>query len=89
VITSQRKLAAEGMKTYTVTIADASGDSLVQLTAPDIVEQSTMGAWLFVDNLLVPAHSINETVLDAAQNLRIMPALVGGNEDQCDYDDDD
>lgn len=70
------------MKTYTVTIADASGDSLAQLTAPAIIEHSQRGAWLFVDNMLVPADGINDSVLDAAQDLRIMPGLVGGLDEE-------
>jgi len=76
------------MKTYEVIMADATGDSLVQMTAPEIIEAARSGSWTFVDDRLVQTDMLNETVLDDAQFIRLMPGLVGGNEDQNNYDDD-
>ena len=47
-------------KKYIVEIADSTGHSVVEMTAPEIVEKATEsdGSWIFVDNRLVNALSL-------------------------------
>jgi len=67
--------------TYTVTIADASGDTVVQMTKPEIEATATANnAWVFVNDRLVNSSDIAETNLDASSAIRLMPGLVGGAE---------
>ena len=58
----------------------------MHLTAPEIQARANAGSWVFLDDVLVPANTLTEPVLDAAQALRVMPGLVGGNEEECDDD---
>jgi hypothetical protein len=68
-------------RTYRVTIADATGDTVVEMTEDDIHEASASGAsWVFIDNQLVNTSAITTSQLDAAEAIRVMPGLVGGGE---------
>ena len=65
--------------TYTVTIADATGDTVVQMTKPEIeATASANNAWVFVDDRLVNSSALAATDLDANSAVRLMPGLVGG-----------
>ena len=67
--------------TYTVTIADASGDTVVQMTKPEIeATAKANNTWVFIDNQLVNTSAITTSQLDAAEAIRVMPGLVGGGE---------
>jgi hypothetical protein len=68
-------------RTYRVTIADATGDTVVEMSEDDILEASASGAsWVFIDNQLVNTSAITTSQLDAAEAIRVMPGLVGGDE---------
>ncbi|MGB0490494.1 MAG: hypothetical protein ACPHK3_05880 [Candidatus Poseidoniaceae archaeon] len=67
------------LPTYTVTVADSSGDTQVQMTRPEIVATAAdTKAWIFVDDRLVDASTLNDNQLNAADAIRLMPGLVGG-----------
>ena len=67
------------MPTYTVTVADNTGDTQVQMTRPEIVATAAdPKAWIFVDDRLVDASTLNDNQLNAADAIRLMPGLVGG-----------
>tara|TARA_R100000353_G_scaffold161384_1_gene121318 strand:+ start:155 stop:370 length:216 start_codon:yes stop_codon:yes gene_type:complete len=70
------------MKTYSVVVADHTGDTLMQLTAPEIQARANAGSWVFVDDVLVPANTLTEPVLEDAQEVRLMPGLIGGLDDE-------
>ena len=64
---------------YTVTVADSTGDTQVQMTRPEIVATAAeTKAWIFVDDCLVDASTLNDDQLNAATAIRVMPGLVGG-----------
>jgi hypothetical protein len=67
------------MPTYTVTVADSTGDTQVQMTRPEIVATAAeTKAWIFVDDRLVDASTLNDNQLNTADAIRLMPGLVGG-----------
>ncbi|MEC7099152.1 MAG: hypothetical protein VXW74_06835 [Candidatus Thermoplasmatota archaeon] len=67
------------MPTYTVTVADSTGDTQVQMTRPEIVAAAAeTKAWIFVDDRLVDASTLNDNQLNTADAIRLMPGLVGG-----------
>ena len=67
------------MPTYTVTVADSTGDTQVQMTRPEIVATADeTKAWIFVDDRLVDASTLNDNQLNKADAIRLMPGLVGG-----------
>jgi len=53
----------------------------MQLTAPEIQARANAGSWVFIDDVLVPANTLTEPVLEDAQEVRLMPGLVGGLDD--------
>ena len=67
-------------KKYIVEIADSTGHSVVEMTAPEIVEKAneSQGSWVFVDNRLVEAKEIERLDINADSKIRIMPGIVGG-----------
>ncbi len=67
-------------KTYTVEIADATGHSVVEMTKTDLIDQASksQGSWIFVDNRMVAADELANTDFDAAQHIRMVPALQAG-----------
>jgi len=67
------------LPTYTVTVADQTGDTHVQMTRPEIVATAAdTKAWIFIDDCLVDASTLNDNQLNAADAIRLMPGLVGG-----------
>ena len=67
--------------TYTVTIADTWGDTVVQMTKPEIeATAKANNTWVFIDNQLVNTSAITTSQLDAAEAIRLMPGLLGGSE---------
>ena len=67
------------LPTYTVIVADKTGDTPVQMTRPEIVATAAKTkAWIFVDDCLVDASTLNDNQLNAADAIRLMPGLVGG-----------
>ena len=69
-------------KTYTVEIADATGHSVVEMTKTDLIDQAakSQGSWVFVDNRMVASEDLANTDFDAAQHIRMVPALQAGKE---------
>jgi len=67
---------------YIVEIADSTGHSVVEMTAPEIVEKATEseGSWIFVDNRLVNANELEGMNIGTDSKIRIMPGIVGGLE---------
>ena len=67
-------------KLFEVEIADASGQSTVQMSQNEIAEKAnqTQGSWVFVNDQLVSAADIAGMNLDAGSRIRLMPGLVGG-----------
>jgi len=64
---------------YTVTVASQKGDTKVQMTRPEIVATAAESkSWVFVDDRLVDASTLTDTQLNAADAIRLMPGLVGG-----------
>ena len=46
------------LPTYTVTVADSTGDTQVQMTRPEIVATAAdTKAWIFIDDRLVDAST--------------------------------
>ena len=74
-------------KKYIVEIADSTGHSVVEMTAPEIVEKAneSQGSWVFVDNRLVEAKEIEELDISADSKIRIMPGIVGGSSEDEEY----
>ena len=67
------------LPTYTVTVADQTGDTQVQMTRPEIVATATESkSWVFVDDRLVDTSALTDAQLNAADAIRLMPGLVGG-----------
>ena len=67
------------LPTYTVTVASEEGDTKVQMTRPEIVATAAESkSWVFVDDRLVDASTLTDTQLNAADAIRLMPGLVGG-----------
>ena len=67
------------LPTYTVTVANNHGDQQFQMTRPEIVATAAeTKAWIFVDDRLVDASTLNDNQLNAADAIRLMPGLVGG-----------
>tara|TARA_B100000459_G_scaffold137809_1_gene95186 strand:+ start:426 stop:662 length:237 start_codon:yes stop_codon:yes gene_type:complete len=67
------------LPTYTVTVASEKGDTKVQMTRPEIVTTAAESkSWVFVDDRLVDASTLTDTQLNAADAIRLMPGLVGG-----------
>ena len=67
------------LPTYTVTVADPTGDTNVQMTRPEIVATAAESkSWVFVDDRLVDTSALTDAQLNAADAIRFMPALVGG-----------
>ena len=71
-------------KKYIVEIADSTGHSVVEMTAPEIVEKAneSKGSWVFVDNRLVEAKEIEEMEISSDSKIRIMPGIVGGSSEE-------
>ena len=69
-------------KTYTVEIADATGHSVVEMTKTDLIDQASksQGNWIFVDNRMVATDQLENTDFDAAQHIRVVPALQAGKD---------
>jgi len=69
-------------KKYIVEIADSTGHSVVEMTAPEIVEKATEseGSWIFIDNRLVNANELESMEIGMDSKIRIMPGIVGGLE---------
>ena len=67
-------------KRYIVEIEDSTGHSVVEMTAPEIVEKATEseGSWIFVDNRLVGAGELENMEIGTDSKIRIMPGIVGG-----------
>ena len=67
-------------KKYIVEIADATGHSVVEMTKTDLIDQASksQGSWIFVDNRMVAADELANTDFDAAQHIRMVPALQAG-----------
>ena len=74
-------------KKYIVEIADSTGHSVVEMTAPEIVEKATEsdGSWIFVDNRLVNANELEDMDIATDSKIRIMPGIVGGLEEEPTY----
>ena len=67
------------LPTYTVTVASEEGDTKVQMTRPEIVATAAGSkSWVFVNDRLVDASTLTDTQLNAADAIRLMPGLVGG-----------
>ena len=67
------------LPTYTVTVADQTGDTQVQMTRPEIVATATESkSWVFIDDRLVNTSELDDAQLNAADAIRLMPGLVGG-----------
>ncbi len=67
------------LPTYTVTVADQTGDTQVQMTRPEIVATATDSkSWVFIDDRLVDTSTLTDNELNAAAAVRLMPGLVGG-----------
>lgn len=66
--------------TITVEIADATGHSVVEMTASELTEKATssQGTWVFVDDRLVSTEEIENIDFSQASKVRLMPGLVGG-----------
>lgn len=71
-------------KKYIVEIADSTGHSVVEMTAPEIIEKAneSKGSWVFVDNRLVEAKEIEELDISSDSKIRIMPGIVGGSTEE-------
>lgn len=69
-------------KKYIVEIADATGHSNVEMTKTELIDQAakTQGSWVFVDNRMVASEDLANTNFDAAQHIRMVPALQAGND---------
>ena len=74
-------------KKYIVEIADSTGHSVVEMTAPEIVEKATEsdGSWIFVDNRLVNANELEDMDIATDSKIRIMPGIGGGLEEEPTY----
>ena len=68
-------------KTYIVEIADLTGHSVVEMTKTELIDQAakSQGNWVFVDNRMVASDELANTDFDAAQHIRMVPALQAGN----------
>jgi C4-type Zn-finger protein len=68
--------------TYTVEIADPTGHSVVEMTKTELIDQAvkSQGSWVFVDNRMVASEDLANTNFDAAQHIRMVPALQAGND---------
>jgi len=65
---------------FEVEIADATGHSVVQMTQEQLAEraENAQGTWVFVNDQLVNTGDLAEMNLDAESRIRLMPGLVGG-----------
>ena len=69
-------------KKYIVEIADATGHSVVEMTKTELIDQASksQGNWIFVDNRMVATDQLENTDFDAAQHIRVVPALQAGKD---------
>ena len=67
------------LPTYTVTVADQTGDPQVQRARPEMGAPATESkSWVFIDDRLVDTSTLTDNELNAAAAIRLMPGLVGG-----------
>jgi hypothetical protein len=52
------------------------------MTKTDLIDQAakSQGSWVFVDNRMVASEDLANTDFDAAQHIRMVPALQAGKE---------
>ena len=72
--------AQQSQDVFTVKAMTKYGDNTLQMSSYEVLEQSKHlpNNWVFVDNQLIAAENILGTDFGSAEQIMLMPGLVGG-----------